>query len=230
MTALLIIGIVVLIIAFLLLCSVSLHVKYDGEASAEIGYIFLSFSYPKKRKLKKQKISDEQKKEEDKPHKTGTVKKLIDEKGLSGAASELSEALRAIVGGLKTAARHLRVNKFDLFIKVASDDPAKTAVTYGAVCATVYPTLDFLYTHLKFSNNKTNVSVTSDFNSKESNIAFEGRLKLRLWFAALAAAKILAMIIKQKFKEILSKQGYKSEGSKALRYPADKRKQERNDQ
>ena len=120
MTALLIIGIVVLIIALLLLCSVSLHVKYDGEASAEIGYLFLSFSYPKKRKLKKQKISDEQKKEEDKPHKTGTVKKLIDEKGLSGAVSELSEALMAIVGGLKTAARHLRVNKFDLFIKVAT--------------------------------------------------------------------------------------------------------------
>lgn len=212
MTALLIIGAVVFIVAFLLMCSVSVHIKYDGdEVSAAVRYLLFKMLFPKAKKDNKKKNGGtEQPAEKEK----STVRRLIDEKGVAVAVSEIAEAVKAILGSIGIAARHTRVKQFRLEIDVATDDPAKTAVAYGAVCAAVYPTLTFLYTRLKFSESGTDVSVNSRFDSDKSDVRFEAKAKLKLCFAVLALLKVLFVLVRQKVKIALNSKNNETKPNK----------------
>lgn len=212
MTALLIIGIVVFIVAFLLMCSVFVHIKYDGDTvSAQVKYLFFKVTFPKDEKQGKKKDGGTGKSpEKDK----STVRRLIDEKGVAAAVSEIAEAVKAILGSIGFCAKHIRVKQFCLGIDVATDDPAKTAVAYGAVCAAVYPTLTFFYTRLKFSEGGTDVSVNSRFDFDKSDIRFEARVKLRLCFAVLALLKVLFVLIRQKVKTALNSKNNETKPNK----------------
>lgn len=212
MTALLIIGIVVFIVVFLLMCSVSVHIKYDGDTvSAKVKYLFFKVTFPKDEKqgTKKDGGSGES------PEKgKNTVRRMIDEKGVAATVSEIAEAVKAILGSIGFCAKHIRVKQFCLGIDVATDDPAKTAVTYGAVCAAVYPTLTFFYTRLKFSECGTDVSVNSRFDFDKSDIRFEARAKLRLCFAVLALLKVLFVLVRQKVKTDLNSKNNETKPNK----------------
>lgn len=197
MTALYIIGSIAAIFVLLFLSSISVHCVIDDEINVKLGFLFF-----RKRFNPSDKQEDDSKKTEKSQTKNKNyVKRLIEEKGVASALSELLGIAKIILKKIGTAAGHIRVKRFDMLVTAASDDPAKTAVEYGTLCAAVFPALSFFQNLLKWNENKTHVSVKSDFCSDKSTLYIDMKLKLRLWFIAKAAVGVFWILIKQKLQE-----------------------------
>lgn len=198
MIALFIIGGILLLIIFLLVSSVSVHIKHDEQTTVTVRYLF----FKKSVSSDDENVSKSHKKRSEK-QKPDYLKTLFKEKGAAAAVKELVSILKSCVKSLGSPIKHLRVPEFSLLISVATDDAAKTAVEYGAVCAAVFPCLNAARNIFKFGSS-TAVSVESDFCSTESRIKLETVLKLRLVYLLCAAIKILFAVIKLKYKEAAS--------------------------
>lgn len=200
MIALYIIGAIVLLVFLLLISSVSVFVKYSDELSVKVGFWFFRFNtYPadKSKKRKSKKI----------PHKSkndNLIMKLIAEKGLVAAISEIASIVKILLVKAGKTAKHIRVKKFYFLVTAASADPAKTAVLYGSLCSVVFPALKGFQEIMKFNDRRTKVLVLSDFNNDSPTVEIDLKLKLRVWFILKAAFGVLIQLIKRKIKGNIS--------------------------
>lgn len=203
MIALYIISAVILVFAVLLLGWIRITVVYDDQLKLKAGYLFLSFTlFPKKQKrinpkkftyskfrrmrLKEEKaiIKEEKQKNKKKKGEKNAPEKQEDEKssktGMSAseAICFVKEVVFKIIGKFS---KLLRIDISEFKIKVASPDPAQTAVEYGVVSQTVEYILLALSNlkHTRFTRNAV-VDVRPDFVSDKPEIAVKIRFRLRL--------------------------------------------------
>ena len=230
MPGLIVIGIIVLFLAFLLTLKATVTIVYDGEVKLFVRVLFLkikilpakkkkyprSMSAKKARKLKEKrekklakkaikKARKKQAKEDQKiAQKKGEVKK---EKKTPGEILDIiwlvSNLIKAVVGKFFS---HLRIKIARIRLKIATGDAATTAITYGAVTEAInvlFPIIDQIKT-LKTPQNK-DIDISADFCSEESEIDIEVSFALRVWhlFSVLFAA--LGKLIKYIFKTIKRK-------------------------
>ena len=196
MIVLYIIGCIAALLVLLLLASVSVRCRFDDDISVKVGFLFI-----RKRVLPTHKPDEEEEKpEEPHPPKKNYVKQMIEEKGVVAALTELAGIAKALLQKAGSAAKHIRVKRFDMLVVAASDDPAKTAVEYGVLCGTVFPLLSGFQQLLKWNNKKTSVSVKSNFCSENPTLLLDMKLKLRLWFIVKAVFGVFWILIKQKIK------------------------------
>lgn len=111
--------------------------------------------------------------------------KLKKKYGLLGAIKKLLGFCGAVIAHIKKLLRHIKINKVRLNLTVATDNAAITAIEYGAVCSVVYPLLSFLDSCADVAFKQINVS--SDFDSKESQLEFSLNVRLRVFYLLLAA-------------------------------------------
>ena len=82
---------------------------------------------------------------------TSCNKSKEEEKKDEGIISSPSDVIRLVrevaLGLLKKFYGYLRVDSFRVNVTVATDDPSKTAIAYGAICPTVYSFVEALYKH-----------------------------------------------------------------------------------
>lgn len=73
-----------------------------------------------------------------------------------------------------------KIRWYDVYVDwvVASDDAAKTALTYGGICAFMYPFFEWLTTY--FAANVKDVNIEPDFSKEQQDIFIYFVLKLRL--------------------------------------------------
>ena len=74
--------------------------------------------------------------------------------------------------------KHIKVERFDLNVTVASGDAATTAIEYGAVCAVAYPIAAFVLNYNK--SLKENININCDYNNQNPQIEFCVVASLRL--------------------------------------------------
>ncbi len=211
MLALRIIGYVLLgllaLLLLLLVVPVRFRVKYEAALSATAWVLFVPIPLsPRKEKPKKEKPEKKAakpKQEKKKPEKKEKEKKKKDfldlkrharelkENGVAAAVAWLKEVV-AIV--LKTASRLLdaiTVTKLRARIDVAGEDAAQTALTYGKLCAGIFPAIGVVESKIKVK--KQEISIAPAFCLEKTKFAFDVRLKISVWRVVLAA---LIMLIK----------------------------------
>ena len=93
-----------------------------------------------------------------------------------------------------------KIRWYDVYVDwvVGSDDAAKTAITYGSVCAFLYPFFEWLTTY--FTAHVKEVNVEADFSKEENDIFVYFVLKLRL-STALACVIWLAVRVFKTYSE-----------------------------
>ena len=194
MIALYIIGGLIALIALLLLCSVSLTVKYEGDLlTVRVGYLFLRFRLlPQKEKRKKQ-LSEK---------KTATAAKTKKKK--TNAVSDVFSSFESTVSVIKLLLNELadvlkkmRVTRLVIDAKIGGD-AAVSAITTGAFNAAVYPFVAWLSTQIYVKCDRINI--VPNYN-KDSEYYFCAKLKLRPIHALKAAVKILFGMTKLNLKK-----------------------------
>lgn len=73
-----------------------------------------------------------------------------------------------------------KIRWYDVYVDwvVASDDAAKTAISYGSICSVLYPFFEWLTTY--FTAHVKEVHIEADFSKEKSDIFAYFVLKLRL--------------------------------------------------
>ncbi len=73
-----------------------------------------------------------------------------------------------------------KIRWYDVYVDwvVASDDAAKTAITYGSICSVLYPFFEWLTTY--FTAHVKEIHIEADFSKEKSDIFAYFVLKLRL--------------------------------------------------
>ncbi len=193
------------LITLLLFTDVHIKINVDEKILVKARFLFYKRTLIPKDPKKKTRLLLLNVEQSDKKLKSD-LRKLIDKLGFFGTVKELIEATVSLVKQGWGLARHLRVKRFDMTAVVASDDPSKTAVEYGGVCAVVYPLLSGLQSLMKWNNNKTHVDIYSDFTSSEPSLKIEAKLKLKLWYYIKAYIGLYWDLFKKKYDEAMSQE------------------------
>ena len=225
MTALIVIGIIALFIVFLCSLGATVTIEYDGEVTLWVRVLFVKIrllpSRPKRRKRSMSKKQAEKikerlaKKEAKKRAKKAEKKRKKAEKKAaveSGKAKKEKKSpaeildIISLVCNLTTKIisrffKHLKIKVARIKMKIATDDAAATALTYGAVTQSInvlFPLLDSVKT-LSLPNAK-DIDIRADFTSEESEIDIKISFTLRVWHLLHVAFAALGELIKYFFK------------------------------
>ncbi len=192
---------VIAFIAALLFIPIHIRLKYSDSFVARIRVLFLTFPlYPSKKKPKKKRAKGKkkQKKKTDEAKTEGAPEK---KKKLS--ASSVKGLIRLVYAISKIIisrfACHLKTKIYRIYIKIGSDDMAKTAVEYGAAAQGMAYLIEFLSqkTSVKLARNSI-VRVEPDFMSERFSAAVDIDFSLRIWQIFDIGLKAVMHLIKNK--------------------------------
>ena len=188
-----------MLFGILLVSAVKLKIYLNEKGYIVIKYLFLRFKYDlygdnKLKRVKKNDAEKSKKKSNTKnKEKQGYFKKIYTEEGIVEGMVKLLRTIKHIVSKILELITKCKVDNLNLNIKVASDDPAKTAICYGSVCAAVYPTLGILNGMVDIKNQ--NVNINADYKSKNIEASFVLIMKLRVFKATKVALSLIKDII-----------------------------------
>ena len=191
MTFWVIFGIVSGFLLLILLLPFGVSVKFKDEFELKIhifGVNIYSVLPKKKAETEQKKHTDTPDLKEEKNKDSKLFQKLKAKKGFSSAVKEIFSFIYDCLSHIKNFLRHIKIKRLTLDITVASDDAAKTAIEYGAVCSAVYPTLALLDTCPNIRLKQINVK--SDFSSQKADFGFSLKAYFQLLFILIAAFKI----------------------------------------
>ena len=222
MTALIVIGSIILFFVFIASLKTKITVIYDGEVALYARVLFVKVKiYPKKeskrgphsmsekkaKRIKERLRAKEEKKRLKKQQKK--AQKLAEKHGAKQKKS-LSEVMD-IIGTVKSIVsvvvgrffKHLRVDVARLKINVATGDAATTALAYGAISQAAM----YLYAVLEpvkgFSlPSEKNTDITCDYLSDSTTVDIKISFSLRVWHVFHIGFGALVELIRQKMKSM----------------------------
>lgn len=86
-----------------------------------------------------------------------------------------------LVGLVRSFKRHLKIEELRLRVLVASEDAAKTAMEYGAVCTLVEPVHMLALQAPRVQKDRVQVGVECDFLADKPEVDAEFCLSIRIW-------------------------------------------------
>ena len=175
-----IIAFLILLITFLLLSPVYVIIKNDDNNEFFLRYKYLFWTFG-----------------EDPDPNNPIIKTLKDASGItrlekknlesnvkrSGLSDTVNQTLRMLVdllGELAKLLKYCTFKKFMLTIVCAEAEAEDTAVSYGQCCATVYPTLGFLNSIIKFRKRGSKINISCDYESKKEIFLYDCLLSVSL--------------------------------------------------
>ena len=187
--------IVLAVLCGLLLCPIQIIANYDSAgARVAIRYGLLIWTlYPaseNKSGSKKKKTTKEQKKEDNAEQKTLEITKVI-------------RILKMVLEPLDRLRRQIRINKLDLKLILANDDPCDLAVQYGRVWA-VAADLQALLNRV-FKVKKQNIDIRCDYLGNQTEVEFYTKI-------SVPAGCILGLILRYGFGFIKEFRSIQNEG------------------
>ncbi len=204
----------------ILLLRYELIIEADTDARVFLKILFLKIPlYPKSRKKPKlrdytQKNLSKKEKKEKRKAKAKKAKEYRSGQNKKNAAhsktkekmtaADIIELLQLVTVLARTFflkfTHHLQINMTKVHITVASEDAAKTALTYGAVSGAVACLLELLDNTVKVKPNaKKDIEVKADFLSEASSVDIVASASLCGWQALSIAFSLAISFVKQKF-------------------------------
>ena len=205
MLALKLIGYVLLgllaLLVLLLVVPVRLRVRYDTALAATLWVLFVPIRLlPKDETQKTEQQADkpQPKAEKPKPKKKSLKESLSFEQhaaelkrnGVVAAALWLKEIADRVLTATDRVLNAVTVTRLFARADIAQDDAAKTALTYGRVCATVFPALGLIES--KLTVKRQDVQIAPAFCEEQTRFCFDTRLRVCVW-RVLAALLCLAV-------------------------------------
>lgn len=199
MTGWIIFGAIVLFIMIILWQSITVTFDYENKLNLKVKFLFFTIytTEPKKPKKKKEKKSKKEKnlpaKQEETPPEAdktspeeGSGEEPADKQApAKKKKKKLDLDLEMIMDYVESASPPVKrlfkkIRWYDVYVDwvVATDDAAKTALTYGSICSVLYPFFKWLTTY--FTAHVKEVNIEADFSKEESDIFAYFLLKLRL--------------------------------------------------
>ena len=232
MGALITLGIITAVIAFILSLKATVTVAYDSEVCLYVRVLGVKIRIlPKKEKKRKRSMSEkeaqrikkklekkEQKKKDKKRKKQEA--KLQKKKDLADGKlqkekktpEEILDIVTLVCSLVKEIVSkffsHLRIKVSRIRLVIATGDAATTAITYGAVTQAInvlFPFLDEIKT-LSLPKKERDVDISCDFTSEESEIDVCISFSLRVIHVLHVAFAALVELIKYFFKSLKRKE------------------------
>lgn len=214
MTGWIIFGAIVLFIMIILWQSITVTFDYENKLNLKVKFLFFTIytTEPKKQKKKKEKKSKKEKnppakKEETPPEADNSApqessdSKTADKQTSQKKEKKLDIDLEMIMDYVESASPPVKrlfkkIRWYNVYVDwvVATDDAAKTALTYGSICSVLYPFFKWLTTY--FTAHVKEVNVEADFSKEESDIFAYFLLKLRLSTALACIIWLAARLLK----------------------------------
>ena len=197
MTALYIIGGILLFLLLLLIIPVSAEIGFLDTFAVCVKYggikVFDTSKPKKVKKPEKEKPRSGKKQDEklkkDKPKKDNFVTKIFKEKGTIDGVKFCFAVIKAGLQKVIWILKKITFKKLFLDITVSSEDAATTAVAYGGVCAAVYPVIAIIKGNTRVGVSEVNIS--SDFDKISPVIKAQVTVKTRLIYAVIAAISFI---------------------------------------
>ena len=199
---LIILAVLLLFFGIVLLSAVKFKIYLSKDGYIIIRYLFFCFKYDiyGDTKIKKVKKSPKKSAEKSKQNtsknpkkKEGYFKKIYLDEGIIEGTIKLLSTIKHIISKIIELVTECNINNLILDIKVASEDPAETAICYGGVCSVVYPALGILNGIANIK--KQNVNILADYNLKKPEVSFIIILKLRIFKAIKVAFSLIKDLI-----------------------------------
>ncbi len=196
-----IIGIVVLSLVALVAVFLILPLRFEMIKAADGVDFWLKVLFFKKnlnktaKKIMAKKDNEAaQKKNKNKDKKADKKKK---DKKSKGKRKKLSpaEIIKLGLAAVKEIFRlfgKCRVKKLKIHYTAGGADPAEAAVTYGGVCAAVYPLTAFLQSKMNIKKGAEDVYISCDFDGERARFDFDIEIALRPFWAAVAVFRLAA--------------------------------------
>lgn len=217
MTALIIIGAIILFFALILSLKGKLTVAYSDEISLTLKILFVKINIlPRKDERKRVRSMSKKeaerlerrltKKKEKKEEKRIRRKQQHKDENKNKEKKTLSDILDVVTLVTKIAKTalgafwgHLRIDVAKFKIKVATDDAASTAIAYGAVSQAVAYLFEFLKNEKKVKGlKKAQTDISCDFLSDTPEADINISFSLRVWHILHIGLASLIELIKHK--------------------------------
>ena len=170
MTALYIIGGIILLIALLLILPITAQIDFKDDFFIKIKYLGIT--------VYKITLDEEEQKPNEKAEKTekpkekqkGLFTKLTEKHGFKGAVKEVLSFALDVLKQTKKQLLKIKLRNIKIDLIVVGSDAAQTAIEYGAVCSMVYPVLSIIEQNLNVKYKKINI--TAGFKHTDSQFDF----------------------------------------------------------
>ena len=219
MTALIIIGCIVLLFLLIGFFPVRIRISYVDSLKVYIPILFFRIRlFPKKRKLKsmskkkfdKLRSGKKKKPEKKKKKREESKEKPKEEKKKRLSFSEIRELVgdvRVIAGKIISKLRsYLKVKIYSLVIVISSDDASKTAITYGAVSGATANLMALLEDNCRISYSRgSSAGVYCDYLTGSCSAEIDIRFSIFVWQILALGLKALFGFIKIKNKTEVNK-------------------------
>ncbi len=191
------------IIAFLILLlflPIGLTFQYKNDIFLKVTYAGITVynsSKPKKEKKKKEKAEQAESNDTAPAEKQENFFfKEIKKRGIKGFSEYYGKALLDVLNSVIPFVKKVKFTVFLIDLKVATTEPADTAIQYGLVCSAAYPVLSLLNEYATFKMKAVNIS--ADFNRNSYAFSADIRVKTLLLYAVIIAIKLY-----KKYKSLL---------------------------
>lgn len=203
MVALYIILGIVLLIAVLLICPITVRFSYAGKFSAKIKYLFISIKIPDN--SKKPKKNNKENNKENKLQ----IKEYAKKHGTADTVREICEIIKILYSRTMWLFKKLIFEKLFVDIKICGSNAAYTAIEYGGVCAAVYPVVSFISTNAKTDIKAVNIS--PDFNEgNKSSAELSGTVKCRAIYALVTLVSVIKILTERELIKLKAQPNNKS--------------------
>ncbi len=169
----------VIAIALISNLKIKLYLSKDGFLIFSFLFFKIRYDFYGENKVKRVKKTKKGKGKTSKTNKEGYFKKIFREKGVIEGSVEILSILKSIISKIFETISKATITKLNLNITVAGEDPALTAVTYGGVCAVVYPIIGLINGISTVKNQ--NVIIGADYETKDSKGEFLVEIKMKAY-------------------------------------------------
>lgn len=201
---LIILGALILFVGIILFASIRLKVFLSKNGFLVVKYLFLSFKFDlygenkiarKKSQKSKKQVKTTSDNKTDNSKQEGYIKKIYREKGVVDGTLQLMSLIKLLLSKLLMLLGRCKVSFFNLNIKVTGEDPAETAISYGAVSAVVYPMIGIINGIM--SVKKQEINLVADYDAKEPEVDFRAKIKVRVISVVKVVLSFISDYIKQ---------------------------------
>lgn len=198
MTALIIVGAILLFLTFLLLQWVKIIIEYKDTVSYKIYLSLIPINIEKFTKRKKKK----KQKKKAKPTKEAAPTAEKQKKDSSPGAGDILGVLDVVREILPKFAGRLHIKTAKLKAVIAGEDAASTAIKCGAVKAAAALLFEFIDRNCRLNKKSIqNISIEPNFISNETDLDIKLIFKIRICGLLALGASFLIKFIKRKIKE-----------------------------
>ncbi|MBQ1186721.1 MAG: DUF2953 domain-containing protein [Clostridia bacterium] len=192
---------IVLLITFLLLSSLTIIFNIENKITLKVKFLGIClFNFNPNKKAKSASHKKVSEKKQNKKTLTSTLKEYAKGKSKRELVQKILEIIKELCIKFGRLLKHLKFEKLNFNLTVASDNAATTAILYGNLCAVVYSICGMLGAAYNF--NPKNINVSADFASEQMNLILVSKVKVKLIYIIVFLISAIFSIIKLRIGEV----------------------------